>query len=135
MPHILVIEDDEEVRSLISEFLVRAGHVVHEAANGIEGTQVFDQNDIDIVITDIMMPNIDGFELCSTIKTNFKTSHIPIIILTAKADSESRIEGLEHGADAYLYKPFDKKELEVRVKPVRRGLGLDCIYGNCLVGR
>ena len=113
-PIVLIVEDNKDVQNYLKSCL--QDHFLIEVANdGKEGIERSTELIPDLIITDIMMPNIDGFELCSTIKTNFKTSHIPIIILTAKADSESRIEGLEHGADAYLYKPFDKKELEVRV--------------------
>lgn len=85
------------------------------ASNGEDGIKKALEIVPDIIISDVMMPIKDGFELCETIKGNEKTSHIPIVLLTGKADVESRIEGLQHGADVYLEKPFNKRELLVRL--------------------
>lgn len=111
---ILIVEDNQEIRSYIktafgNEFLIL------EADNGEKGLAVAEKNIPDVVITDIMMPKMDGQELCRLLKTNEKTSHIPVIILTAKASQENKLEGLETGADDYITKPFYLKELQVRV--------------------
>jgi two-component system, chemotaxis family, chemotaxis protein CheY len=117
MPHILVIEDDEEVRSLISEFLVREGHEVHEAGNGLEGTEVFDQLDIDIVITDIMMPSQDGVETIRALKE--RDPGVRAIAITGYRGSYNRLPAAEFvGAKQTLVKPFTKEELVEAVNAV-----------------
>lgn len=110
MPHILVIEDDDEVRALISEFLSREGHTVHEATNGIEGTQVFDQNDIDIVITDIMMPAQDGVETIRELM--LRDPEVRAIAITGFRGSYNRLPAAEFvGAKHTLVKPFTRAQL------------------------
>ncbi len=112
---ILVIEDNQDVRAYIRDYLVPAYQVI-EARDGVEGIDKALEFVPDLIISDVMMPKKDGYEMCRTMKLDDRTSHIPIILLTAKAASENKIEGLEIGADDYLIKPFDPKELLARVR-------------------
>ena len=111
---ILIVEDNIDVRSYIKENLEK-NYRIEEAKNGDEGISKAIDKTPDLIITDVMMPLVDGFELCSRLKTDQRTSHIPIIILTAKADEKSKLDGLQIGADEFLAKPFSPKELEIRV--------------------
>ncbi len=111
---ILVIEDNADVRHYIMSSLQSDYHVV-AANDGDSGVQQAIDTIPDLVITDLMMPTADGITVCRTIKKDERTSHIPVIMLTAKADLESKIEGLESGADDYLAKPFHTKELMARI--------------------
>lgn len=112
---ILIVEDNTDLRSFLREQL-QSEYVVIESTNGSDGVQKAEQFVPDIVISDIMMPEMDGYQLCSAIKQNEKTNHIPIILLTAKATTENKLEGLETGADDYLTKPFNAQELKLRVR-------------------
>ncbi len=112
---ILVVEDNKEVREYIREFLSEE-YCVEEAINGEQGVRKAENLIPDLIVSDIMMPKMDGNQLTRTLKNEEKTSHIPIILLTAKSEHESRIAGLESGADDYLVKPFDTEELKIRIK-------------------
>jgi signal transduction histidine kinase/ligand-binding sensor domain-containing protein/DNA-binding response OmpR family regulator len=112
---ILVVEDNDDVRSYVGSILNDFYEVVY-ARNGEEGLQTAFEIIPDLIVTDVMMPKLDGKSLCHAIKTDVRTSHIPIIMITALADIGSRIEGLEVGADSYIVKPFHPKHLMVRVK-------------------
>ncbi len=109
-PTLLIVEDNPDVQQYLISCLEQDYRLVL-AANGREGIEIALEDIPDIIVSDVMMPEKDGLELCEALKTDQLTSHIPIVLLTAKADVESRIAGLERGADAYLAKPFDKKEL------------------------
>ena len=112
---ILIVEDNTDVRTYIKE-QIQDDYKVFEASNGEEGIINAKEKIPDLIITDVMMPKMDGYEFSKQIRSDEKTSHIPIIMLTAKAGLDDKIEGLETGIDAYLTKPFSAKELKVRVK-------------------
>jgi DNA-binding response OmpR family regulator len=112
---ILIVEDSEDLRKYLSS-LLKNDYVISEAANGEEGIKTANEILPDLIISDVMMPSMDGMQFCRQIKSEWKTSDIPIILLTAKASFESKLEGLETGADDYLTKPFDSRELFVRIK-------------------
>jgi YesN/AraC family two-component response regulator len=114
-PVILIVEDNMDLKKYISGNL--SGHYrILEAENGEEGLNTAIENIPDLVISDLMMPEMSGMELCDRIKKDIRTNHIPLIMLTARADRESKLESLETGADDYIIKPFDAEELQVRVK-------------------
>lgn len=116
MPDLLLVEDNAELRHYLQTILVLHYHV-EIARNGAEGIEKALEMVPDVIISDVMMPVKDGFELCRTLKNNFRTNHIPIILLTARADAESKLViGLEKGADAYMSKPFQPKELQLRLR-------------------
>ncbi len=115
LPIVLVVEDNKDLRLHISSILDHT-YEIHEAENGKLGLEKALKLIPDVIVSDLMMPELDGKALCDSIKSDEKTSHIPVILLTAKADLESKLESLEKGADDYLTKPFDAKELEVRIQ-------------------
>lgn len=112
---ILIVEDNADMRAFIGESL-REEYRIVEAANGDEGFVKAQEYSPDLIITDVMMPRVDGYEMTRRIRQDQITSHIPIIMLTAKAADEDKFAGLEQGVDAYLTKPFNKKELRIRVR-------------------
>ena len=112
---ILIIEDNEDVRAYLKE-LLEENYTILLAANGKEGIELAEQNSPDLIVSDVMMPHKNGFELTEHLKKNIATSHIPIILLTAKASIDSKLTGLRLGADDYLGKPFHAKELQQRCK-------------------
>jgi signal transduction histidine kinase/DNA-binding response OmpR family regulator len=112
-PTVLIVEDHDELRHFISS-IVKEKYAVITAKDGEEGWAMAAEQVPDLIISDVMMPRMSGTELCEKIKTDERTSHIPVILLTAKADLESRLTGLKTGADDYLAKPFSSEELSVR---------------------
>lgn len=114
-PIILIVEDNADV-TIFLESLLAVEYQIVTAENGQKGLEKALEIIPDLIISDVMMPELDGFIFCNTLKQDERTSHIPVILLTAKADITSKIEGLQHGADAYLSKPFNKEELLVRIE-------------------
>lgn len=111
---VLVVEDDEELLQFIEKRLERQ-YFILKARNGVEAMHILEKELISLVISDIMMPQMDGLELCARIKEDQEYSHIPIILLTAKTNIQSKIAGLESGADAYIEKPFSLEYLQVQI--------------------
>jgi len=114
-PLLLIVEDNPDVRKYIISHL-EDDYRIQDAVDGEDGLQEAFKHIPDLIISDIMMPKMDGFELCEKIKTDERTSHIPIILLTAKATDKDKIVGYETGADDYIMKPFDSNVLKVRIK-------------------
>ena len=114
IPLILIIEDEKDIRNFIKENIGIECNII-ESSNGKDGLKKSIEYIPDLIISDIIMPEINGIELCANLKTDERTSHIPIILLTAKSSMENKLEGLETGADDYLTKPFNISELQVRV--------------------
>ncbi len=113
-PLILIVDDNEEILDFISDDL-EDKYMVLKAFDGQEALDILLKEPVQLVVSDIMMPVMDGYDLCKTIKSNFDYSHVPVILLTAKNTLQSKIEGLELGADAYIEKPFSPEYLKVQI--------------------
>lgn len=117
MPTVLIVEDEKPLRDLIRAYLEKEHYLVLEAADGKTALDVHAANTIDVIVLDLMIPHIDGIEVCRRVRS---TSDVYIIMLTAKADEVDRVVGLEVGADDYLTKPFSPRELVARVRACLR---------------
>lgn len=117
MYKILVVDDEEMIRKIIAKYAAFEGHEITEAKDGIEAVSLCKNNNFDIMIIDIMMPELDGFSACREIR---KTSDIPIIMLSARGEEYDRINGFELGIDDYVVKPFSAKELMLRVDAIMK---------------
>ena len=113
--HILVVDDDDKIRSLIKQYLIEKGFLISTAENAENAKKIIEIFNFNLIILDVMMPGQSGYDLTRELK---ESKNIPIILLTAKGEVENRIHGLELGADDYLGKPFDPKELLLRVKNI-----------------
>jgi DNA-binding response OmpR family regulator len=120
VPNVLVVEDDPTVREVVVRYLAREGIAVREAADGGAALDAADTEWPDLVVLDLMLPVIDGFEVCRRLR---ERAPVPVIMLTARGDEDDRVIGLELGADDYVAKPFSPRELTARVKAVLRRAG------------
>ena len=114
---ILVVDDEKEIRNLIEIYLKNEGYEVKKASNGEEAIKILEKEDIQLMILDIMMPKMDGIEVCKKVREHLS---IPILMLSAKSEDMDKIEGIMTGADDYMTKPFNPLELSVRVKALLR---------------
>ena len=126
--HVLVVDDEKEIADLVEIYLVSDGYKVYKASNALEGLEILEKETIHLVLLDIMMPGMDGLEMCRRIR---ETNNIPIIMLSAKSTDLDKILGLGTGADDYVVKPFNPLELTARVKSLlRRYTQLGAIVEN-----
>jgi two-component system phosphate regulon response regulator OmpR len=116
-PHLMIVDDDERIRLLLQKFLVRNGFLVTAARDAAHARRILAGLDFDMLVLDVMMPGEDGVTLCADLRHERDT---PILLLTAKAETSDRIAGLEAGADDYLTKPFEPKELLLRINSILR---------------
>jgi DNA-binding response OmpR family regulator len=114
---VLVVDDDPDIRGLLAELLRRAGHEVVEAENGRAGLRVFHASSPDLVVLDVSMPELDGWQTLERIRD---LSDVPVLMLTARGDELERVRGLQAGADDYVVKPFGRQELLARVQAILR---------------
>jgi len=120
--HLLVVDDDDRIRDLLKTYLSKKGFRVSTASSAETARGLMDTLEFDLIILDIMMPGEDGFQLTESLR---KTHDVPIILLTAKVESEDRIHGLKLGADDYLTKPFEPEELVLRVESILKRVGVN----------
>lgn len=113
-PSILIVDDEYEILYYLERFL-KTKYSVLKAANGKEALELLQTQTVQLIVSDVMMPEMDGLELCCKIKSSVEYSHIPVILLTAKSSIQSKVEGLETGADAYMEKPFSKEHLLAQI--------------------
>ncbi len=118
-PNVLLVDDDKDILALLRDMLNPLYNLCF-AGNGSEALLIIEKQQIDLVVSDVMMPVMDGVELCFKIRENFDTSHLPIILLTAKEEIEDRIKGLQAGADSYISKPFHPDHLKIRIEKLLR---------------
>jgi two-component system OmpR family response regulator len=136
MTKILIVDDDSHIRELLSVLLRNEGYEIHEAEDGLKALSLLESIKVDMVILDIMMPNMDGWELCQEVRKQYD---LPMLMLTAKGETMQKVKGFEHGTDDYLVKPFEPQELLVRVKAVlkryRIALSQTVQFGDLILDR
>ena len=129
--HILVVDDDDKIKELIKQFLMDKGLIVSTASNADEAKEKVEFFNFNLIVLDVMMPGQSGYELTKELKAS---KNIPIILLTAKGEPENRIHGLEIGADDYLGKPFEPKELLLRIKNIIKSNSMKNLFDDSKIG-
>ncbi len=136
MTHILVVDDDAHIRELVGLFLIREGFEVTQAEDGLAALEAMERTPADLVVLDVMMPRMDGWELCAKLREQYD---IPLLMLTAKGETSQKVKGFRLGTDDYLVKPFEPDELVVRVKALlkryRISISQQVSVGNVLLDR
>jgi DNA-binding response OmpR family regulator len=117
---VLIVEDDPDIAQLVAHYLEKAGFMTERIANGRDALEAIAARPPDVLVLDLMLPHVDGLEVCRRVRANDKTAAIPIVMLTARGEESERIVGLEIGADDYLAKPFSPSELVARVRALMR---------------
>ena len=123
MERVLIVDDDPDIQRLVSYNLIQAGFRTSSATTGVAALAAVETNPPDLIILDIMLPDLDGLEVCRTLRQHEKSRRIPIIMLTARTEEVDRVVGFEIGADDYVMKPFSPRELVLRVKSIFRRMG------------
>jgi DNA-binding response OmpR family regulator len=118
--HILIAEDDHDIAELISHYLTKAGWSAHVAPTGDKALAYVRNHEVDVVILDLMLPGMSGFDVCQALRSERATADLPVLMLTARTEEHDRVKGLELGADDYISKPFSPNELVARVRAVVR---------------
>lgn len=121
--HLLVVDDDDRIRELLKEFLTREGYRVTGAAHAAAARRLMELIDFDLIVLDVMMPGESGLEFTSWVRGKAELSKTPVLLLTARGDPDDRIEGLSRGADDYMSKPFEPRELALRIDAILRRTG------------
>ena len=121
--HLLIVDDDDRIRELLKEYLAREGYRVTGAAHAAAARRLMELIEFDLVVLDIMMPGESGLDLTTWVRSKADTSKTPVLLLTARGEADDRIEGLSRGADDYMTKPFDPRELALRIEAILRRTG------------
>jgi two-component system phosphate regulon response regulator OmpR len=121
--HLLIVDDDDRIRELLKEYLAREGYRVTGAAHAAAARRLMELIEFDLVVLDIMMPGESGLDLTTWVRSKAETSSTPVLLLTARGEADDRVEGLSRGADDYMTKPFDPRELALRIEAILRRTG------------
>ncbi len=133
MKHVLAVEDDKDILELITYNLEREGYEVTGAATGEGGIDAARSEKPDLILLDLMLPGIDGLEVCRRLKADPDTAHIPVIMVTAKGEDADVVTGFEHGADDYVTKPFSPRVLIARIRAAQKRCGRGRVTRNSTV--